>query len=50
MGTYVTFVEPAYNDVKLLVRYVIGRTYFELFNKCWVGEIECLLGTIIKKL
>jgi hypothetical protein len=43
-------VESAYNNVELLVKYVIGVTYLRLFKKCWVGGIEYLLGTIIKKL
>jgi hypothetical protein len=43
-------MRPAYNDVELLVRCVIYETHLKLFKKCWVEGIECLLGTIIKKL
>jgi hypothetical protein len=43
-------VGPIYNDVKLSVRCVIDETHLELLKKCWVGGIECLLSTIIKKL
>jgi hypothetical protein len=32
------------------VRCIIGGTNLELFKECRVGEIECLLCTIIKKL
>jgi hypothetical protein len=32
------------------VKYVISGTVLELFKRCWVGGIEYLVGTIIKKL
>jgi hypothetical protein len=29
------------------VRSGIGGTHLKLLKRCWVGGIECLLGTII---
>jgi hypothetical protein len=34
------------NDV--VVRCVIGGIRLELFERCWIGGIDCLLSTIIK--
>jgi hypothetical protein len=47
--TYVIFVGPIYNYVKLLVGCVISGTHLKFFKRCWVGGIEYLLDTIIKK-
>jgi hypothetical protein len=33
-----------------LVRCVISGTHLKFFKRCWVGGIEYLLGTIIKKI
>jgi hypothetical protein len=41
---------PIYNYIELLAKFVIGVIHLKLFKKCWVEEIECLLGTVIKKL
>jgi hypothetical protein len=29
---------------------VISGTHLELFKRCWIGGIECLVNTDIKKL
>jgi hypothetical protein len=50
IGIYFVFVGLIYNDIKLLVRCIINETHLELFKRFWIGGIEYLLGTIIKKI
>jgi hypothetical protein len=45
------FVGPIYINVVLLLRCrVISGTHLNFFKRCWVGGVEYLLSTIIKKL
>jgi hypothetical protein len=44
-------VGPIYINVVLLLRCrVISGTHLKFFKRCWVGGVEYLLSTIIKKL
>jgi hypothetical protein len=33
-STYIISTRPIYNDVELLLRYVISETHLELFKRC----------------
>jgi hypothetical protein len=44
------FVGPIYINVVLLLRCrVISGTHLNFFKRCWIGGVEYLLSTIIKK-
>jgi hypothetical protein len=44
-------LRPIYKVVELLMKCrVIRGTHLEVFKRCWVRGIECLIYNIIKKL